>query len=54
MSKQKYPLYMSPELREQLEAEAEQATRSLHGEIIHRLLESLKQADQCDQEQPVA
>jgi hypothetical protein len=49
-----YPVRLPPELRQRLAAEAEQATRSLHGEIIHRLLESLKQTDQRNRERPAA
>jgi TraY domain len=33
-----------------LTAEAKRSVRSLHGEIVHRLRESLKQTDQRDQE----
>jgi hypothetical protein len=38
-----YPLRLSPEMREQLNAQAEENGRSLHGEIIQRLKESLRQ-----------
>lgn len=36
-----YPIRMPPELREQLEESARKGSRSLHAEIISRLIESL-------------
>jgi len=50
MEKIKVPVRMSENLRERLKAEAKHSVRSLNGEIIHRLLQSLKQTDQRDQE----
>src|SRR5262249_38308787 len=46
MEKIKVPVRMSENLRERLKAEAKHSVRSLNGEIIHRLLQSLKQTDQ--------
>jgi hypothetical protein len=40
----KYPIRMPRELREQLAVAAKLATRSVNGEIVYRLRESLKQA----------
>jgi hypothetical protein len=52
--KLRYPLYMPEELRERLTAEAKQADRSLHAEILRRLRESIRQSDQPDQEAAAA
>jgi hypothetical protein len=38
-----YPLRMTEEMRRDLAQQAEQNERSLHGEIIQRLKESLRQ-----------
>jgi len=45
---------MPEELRERLTAEAKQADRSLHAEILRRLRESIRQSDQPDQEAAAA
>jgi predicted HicB family RNase H-like nuclease len=49
MQKIKVSVRMSESLRERLKVEAKHSVRSLNGEIIHRLLQSLKQTDQRDQ-----
>jgi predicted HicB family RNase H-like nuclease len=44
----KFNVRMDETLRQRLKAEAKRSVRSINGEIIHRLLESLKEVEQRD------
>jgi predicted HicB family RNase H-like nuclease len=48
MEEVKFPLRMSEELRERLKAEAKRSVRSLNGEIVFRLRQSVE-AQQFDE-----
>jgi len=54
MEQIKVPVRMSEDLRERLKVEAKRSVRSLNGEIIHRLLQSLKQTGRLDEPGPRA